>query len=150
MSLKKDHLNLYRRVQLKSLINILLGLSLVFVEPKYIPSASATFLQPFGLIMWGMFFLVIGTGLSISNFFSKDNYKWVKLWLGVSVAYSTIWLVALINLLFHGHWTTLTTAILWAYFTYNQYYILQDNGWRAVGIKQRIDKVINGNGQHTL
>lgn len=152
IGLKALHPILYARVRLKAIVNILLGLALIFPEflPKGLDTKAASSSQlnyVLPLTVWGLFFLIIGLGIVVGLKVKTRDYKLARRFLFISFFYSLFWLLVLIGTTILGYPRTASIMILWGYWVYNQFLIMRDPGWKALQI---IREIRSGTGDFRL
>lgn len=144
-NLKKDHGELYKRVTVKAIVHVLLGISLVWFSPSRTPNARGTVMEKLlSLHQWGWVFLLIGLFIFLGLYRSRTNYKLARMSLAVATGHAMMWLLALIYGLFTGNPSGLSVIILWGFFTYKLFELTSDAGWAVVEVIKEVKS--NGNG----
>lgn len=140
--LKTDHPYLYRRVRVKAITHMLLGLSLLFLSPSSTPYAAGTALAVvFHLKVLGSVFLFASALIWWSLYQAKNDYKAARIALVITGLYSMIWLIALLASWFFSDSAVASITILWGYFTYNQFVVALEPAWKGIRIVKHIDEL---------
>lgn len=152
--LKTDHEYLYKRVRLKAVLHIILGLVLILFPLDTTPQTGAvsTVQQYIGstLTWFGVGYVVIGSLIAIGLFKSKGNYRWARASMTIACIYNTIWLIMLVLILFQR--TTRSIAYittLYGYLAYNLWYVRYDPGWKAIEFVKEIREGTDDGGAST-
>lgn len=140
--LKQIHPHLYRRVRLKAITLTFLGLSLIFAQftgatqPQNAQSSLVG--QLVGYDILGVIFVVIGMGIFYGILKSKNTYQTARRWTYAGFMYCLFWFFVLAATVLSGKPATSSVLILWAYFTYNLFYVSRDPAWTGIRIYKHI------------
>ena len=136
-SLKQDHLELYRRVRLKGILHLILGMLLVlFPNDPADQSGAVSSVQHFigqALTLFGFIYLFFGVIIIVGLFRARATYRFLRAALTAACIFNTIWLLLLITIVVQKPTRGIAyiTAI-YAYLVYNMWYIRYDSGWGAI------------------
>lgn len=142
-NLKTDHEYLYKRVRLKAILHVILGLILViFPYDQTTNSGAVSTVQSYvgqGLTYFGIVYLIIGLLIAIGLFKAKSNYRWARAAMTIACVFNTCWFLLLVLILLSN--TTRSIAYittLYGYLAYNLWYVRNDPGWRAIEFVKEI------------
>lgn len=144
-NLQQDHSYLYKRVRLKAIVHIALGLVLVLL-PSAVPGQTnpdqsglngtiASTLSYFGGI-----YLLAGLLITLGIFRPGENYRFLRKALTFAAIYNTLWLIIIliISVQIHFNRSIAYIGVIYAYLTYNIWYVRNDPGWGAIAVVKRI------------
>lgn len=136
-SLRTDHPYLYRRVRLKSLVHILLGLILVFIPTQATSVSRITLINWFGLTNLGIIYLLIGLIIGYGLFKPNHTYAVARFGMKIAAYFNLFVFIGLLTVFFRSN-TTASFIVLYGYLTYNIFHVLKDPGWKAISIVKDI------------
>lgn len=151
--LKTDHEYLYKRVRLKAILHIVLGLILVlFPYDQARNTGAVSTVQSYvgqGLTIFGGIYLIVGVLIAIGLYKSRNNYRWARAAMTVACIFNTLWFMLLFAIFFEN--TTRSIAYitaLYGYLAYNLWYVRNDPGWKAIEFVKEIREGAD-NGRNT-
>lgn len=135
--LKTDHEYLYKRVRLKAILHIILGIVLiVFPTDTSQQNGAVSTVQSYvgnALSIFGVIYLVVGIMIAIGLFKSRGNYRWARGAMTVACVYNTLWLFLLLAIFWqHSTRSIAYITALYGYLAYNLWYVRNDPGWKAI------------------
>ena len=136
-TLRDDHLYLYRRVRLKAIVHIALGLVLLLL-PSTVPqseSGHVTQLVQSALSIFGFVYLLIGVGIAVGLKINDSQHRALRFMMTIAAIYSTLWSLLLVAIILDKpNRSTAYISVIYWYLTYNLWYVRNDPGWRAIEI----------------
>lgn len=139
MSLDRVHHELYKRVRLKAIVFLLTGLSLVFgrIPSNSSPEYTLRVLL-FNLPFWAVAFITIAIGIMIGTRIAWRNYLVSKIFLGISMAFAIMWILAFVLTVLTEPKAPSTfflfVIVFWSYFTYHLWHVVSDKQWIMVDL----------------
>ena len=125
-NLKTEQPALWRRLRALSSVYLALGLALILARPT---SAHPTVMeQLINLHGHGVIFLILGLVLFISKRFWQHDYRFTRNTISAILAYSSMWLMALLYQVFVTG-PSFVTIVLFAYITWTALDVLRDPGF---------------------
>jgi hypothetical protein len=138
-NLKSLHPYLHRRIRLKGIVHVLLGLAILLSLTGVSARTGLARYVPYEF--WGVVFLAIGLGILYNLW--KDKRKLTRAWLKIAFYYAALWFLSLVvGVIFTGL-SGLSIVILWGYLTYNLWYISKDTGWEGAVLLKEIKEQID-------
>lgn len=143
-SLREDHPYLYRRVLLKPIVHILLGLILVFIPTQASSVSQISLINWFGLLNLGIIYLLIGLIIGYGLFKPNHTYVVARLGLRIAAYFNLLIFIGLLTVFFRNN-TTASFIVIYGYLTYNIFHVLKDPGWKAISIVKNITNRLEHN-----
>lgn len=125
--LKDVHPYLYRRVKLKAVVHLLLGIAILLSLTGVQNRTELVGYLPYEI--WGLIFIILGSGIAYSLW--RNNPTKTKTWLLMAFVHALLWLTALVVSAILNGISGLSIIILWGYLTYNLWYLVHDTGWEG-------------------
>lgn len=138
-NLHTDHPYLYRRVKLKSIVHIAMGLTLLLIPTQATSISHIPVISFLGLSTIGIMYVILGIIIAVGLFKPNHSYRTARIGMNMA-AYFNLFVFILLLSVFLRSKTTAFFIIMYGYFTYNLFYVMKDPGWKAIQIVKQIVK----------
>jgi uncharacterized membrane protein len=143
-NLKEDHAYLYKRVRLKAIMHVYIGLVFMLFPVDADPKNGALSTVQHGigdaLVFIGGAYLLIGVLIAIGTILSRRNYAFARSAMSLATIFNAFWVLLILLATIQHNTRGLAYVLgLSGYLAYNCLLIWKDPGWAGIRIVKQME-----------